>query len=66
MFLSTPEGATSPFWVIDIGTPSTPTQTMKCNACNFNGLAWFPSFENNLLASSDTGGIEIYDISNLE
>lgn len=66
MFLSTPEGATSPFWVINISQPTIPTQTMKCNACKFNGLAWLPSFENNLLASSDTGGVEIYDISNLE
>jgi hypothetical protein len=66
LFLSTPAGAASPFWVIDISTPSAPTQMMKCNTCNFNGLAWFPAFENNLLASSDTGGIEIYDISNLE
>jgi len=66
LFLSTPKGASSPFWVIDVSNPQAPELKMKCNLCDFNGLTYLAAFEDNLFASSETDGIEIYDVSNLE
>lgn len=63
IFIATPQGAAAPFWIL--ASPQTPTIKSKCASCYFNGLATFPAFANQLLVSSDTGGIEIYDIEGL-
>lgn len=66
LFIATPSGTTAPFWIIDISDTSSPKLTLKCNVCDFNGLAYFKTFGTQLLVSSDTGGVEIYDISNFD
>ena len=65
IFLATPVGASAPFWIFDITTPATPTMTTKCKSCHFNGLATFKDFPDWLFVSSETGGVEIYDITGL-
>lgn len=65
IFLSTPVGASAPFWILDISTPPEQKVLSKCDTCDFNGLATFGAFANQLLVSSPTGGVEIYDISGL-
>ncbi len=62
LYVATPEGASKPFWVIDISDPKVPKVDSSCDTCRFNGLAMFDEFENRLLASSDTCGIEIYNL----
>jgi len=65
LLIATPQGASAPFWVMD-ATQAKPLKVIsKCGGCQFNALAGFASFPNQLLASSETGGVEIYDISGL-
>lgn len=63
LYIAAPVGASEPFWVIDISDPKTPKVDSSCSSCNFNGLAMFDDFPDRLLASSDTCGVEIYNVS---
>ena len=65
LFISAPEGSSAPFWVIDVSNPPATTVSSKCATCHFNGLALFNAFPNQLLVSSDSSGVEYYDISSL-
>ena len=65
IFISTPVGASAPFWIIDISNAVKPKVASKCASCRFNGLAIYPDFENQLLACSETGGVEVYDITGM-
>ncbi len=65
LFVSTPVGTAAPFWIINVAAPAAPAIFSKCKSCSFNGLASFPSFAGQILASSDTGGVEIYKVSDL-
>jgi hypothetical protein len=65
IFVATPQGAASPFWIIDVSNPAAMTLSSKCNSCHFNRLATFSALANQLLVSSETGGVEIYDISGI-